>query len=104
MSKFNKKLPPLLIAGATVFLLGTAYKFVFGKKTKPSALDASPSDAALDGTVSDEQNLEPQQDLSASATDQLQPTAAADSAVLADTAAAANASTAVVDELAAKAD
>jgi hypothetical protein len=38
MAKFNKKLPPLLIAGGAVFLFATAYKFVFGKKSSTAAL------------------------------------------------------------------
>ena len=66
MSKFNKKLPPLLIAGATIFLLGSAYKFVFGKKSKSSALDASSpaSFQTTDGDLSAESSA-PQPELSA---------------------------------------
>ncbi|KAA8734448.1 hypothetical protein F4V57_05685 [Acinetobacter qingfengensis] len=42
MKKFNKKLPPLLIAGAAIFALGTAYKFVFGKKSVDQIADDTP--------------------------------------------------------------
>lgn len=50
MKKFNRKIAPLFIAGGTIFLLGSAYKYIFidSKKSKPmpKPIDQTTSPAA----------------------------------------------------------